>query len=259
MPEPPAPSGGPTPAQIAAAAHAAALQATAQRESAETVGETLSSGETPTSGDVLSSGEIVSSGDAVSSGDVVSSGEIVSSAGPVADQPQDGAAEVPAARKSRRRSSRSAKSPAVSVTPTAVPVTGQPVEHPVDHPVEHPVVVERSGEPMPDQPQVVAADVVAPSKSRRRSSRSAKSPAGSVTEQPVELMTETGRTSSELPATVAEPTPAAEASPAAPVADVAPVTAPPARHRHKRPRVVAPAGPPPGAGQPDVASGEFGS
>jgi len=235
MPETPAPSSGPTPAQIAAAAHAAALQATAQRESAETVGEALSSGEP------------------------LSSGETVPSGGPVADQPRDGAAEVPAARKSRRRSSRSAKSPAVSVTPTAVPVTGQPVEHPVDHPVEHPVVVERSGEPVPDQPQVVAADVVAPTKSRRRSSRSAKSPAGSVTEQPVELMTETVRTSSEPPTTVAEPAPAAEASPAAPVADVAAVSAPPARHRRKRPRVVAPAGPPPGAGQPDVASGEFGS
>jgi hypothetical protein len=37
------------------------------------------------------------------------------------------------------------------------------------------------------------------------------------------------------------------------------VVGPAARGRRKRPRVVAPAGPPPGAGQPEAASGEFGS
>jgi hypothetical protein len=51
----------------------------------------------------------------------------------------------------------------------------------------------------------------------------------------------------------AQPAQAAEAT------QVAQVTAPPARARRKRPRVVAPAGPPPGAGGPEGASGEFGS
>jgi len=54
----------------------------------------------------------------------------------------------------------------------------------------------------------------------------------------------------------AEPAPVAEATG---VAQVAEVTAPPAPARRKRPRVVAPAGPPRGADQPDAASGEFGS
>jgi hypothetical protein len=43
------------------------------------------------------------------------------------------------------------------------------------------------------------------------------------------------------------------------VTQVAEVKAPDVRGRRKRPRVVAPAGPPRGAGQPEAASSEFGS
>ncbi len=240
LPEPSAVASGPTPAQIAAAAHAAALQATAQREPVERVAE------------IVPSGEVLTSGETGPSVDTAPSAE------PLVDQDREVVAELPAPRKSRRRSTRSAKSPAVSVTPTAVPVTEQPV-------VVEPVV-EPSRAPVADQPQDIAAAVVAPAKSRRRSSRSAKSPAVSVapaavlvTEQPAAVVTATERPWSEPPAAAAEPAPAAQVTQVAPVADVAPVTAPPVRRRHHRPRVVAPAGPPPAAGQADQDSGEFGS
>jgi len=161
-PEPPAPTGGPTPAQIAAAAHAAAIQAKPEGQTAQ-----------------------------------ASSGAESSTVQEV-DQPQDLPVEVAAPKKSRRRSSRSAKSPAFTVDPAAAPVTAQPV------------VVEPAGD---------------------------------------------GR-SFEPPKAAGAPTLVAEATQ---VAQVAVVTAPATRGRRKRPRVVAPAGPPRGAGHPDAASGEFGS
>jgi len=170
-PEPQVMTGGPSPAQIAAAAHAAAIQAKLQGETVE-----------PSSGVELSTEPVELSSE------------------PKVDQPQDVPVEVAAPKKSRRRS-RSAKSPAFSVPPAAAPVTDQPV------------VVE----PAVERPSV------------------------------------------ERPTTPAVPTPIVEEVQAAEVAQVAEVTAPPARGRRKRPRVVAPAGPPRGAGQPEAASGEFGS
>jgi len=164
-PEPPVTTGGPTPAQIAAAAHAAAIQAKLHREGAGSSSEAEPSGER----------------------DV--------------DRPQDVPVEVAAPTKSRRRSSRSAKSPAFSVAPAPAPVA------------EQPVVVESAAGPASFEP----------------------------------------------PATAAEPTPIVEATHVVQVAEVAEVTAPAARGRRKRPRVVAPAGPPRGAGEPEAASGEFGS
>jgi len=107
-PEPPTPTGGPTPAQIAAAAHAAAIQATSQTDLAES-----SSVAEPTSEQQ-------------------------------ADQAQDGTAEVAAPKKSRRRSSRSAKSPAFSVDPAAAPMTEQPV---VAEPVVEPASEQKSDQP----------------------------------------------------------------------------------------------------------------
>ena len=164
-------TGGPTPAQIAAAAHAAAIQAKLQGETVE-----------PSSADELSTEPVELSSE------------------PKVDQPQDVPVDVAAPKKSRRRS-RSAKSPAFSVPPAAAPVTGQSV------------VVE----PAVERPSV------------------------------------------ERPTTPAVPTPIVEEVQVAEVAQVAEVTAPPARGRRKRPRVVAPAGPPRSAGQPEAASGEFGS
>jgi ribonuclease E len=224
-PEVPVPAGGPTPAQIAAAAHAAAIQATSQREPAESSGAT-----------------------AVPSDDKTT------------DQPQDVPAEVVAPAKSRRRSSRAAKSPAFSVDPAAAPVTEQPVV------VE--LAVEQPGQEKTEQPRDVPVEVAAPKKPRRRSSRSAKSPAFSVdpgaapmTVEPAVVGPVVARHSFEPPTTAdagngVEPTPAAEATQ---VAQVPEVRATAGRARHKRPRVVAPAGPPRGAGQPEPASGEFGS
>jgi ribonuclease E len=240
-PEPVVPTGGPTPAQIAAAAHAAAIQATAQAETAASSNETVPSAET------------VASNETVVSQESASSNEAVAAAGPKADQPQGSAAVAPAPRRSRRRSSRSAESPAVSVEPTVVPGA----EVAVAQVTEVAQVTQ-----VTDAAQVAeatqVAEVAAPKKSRRRSSRSAKSPAFSVDptaepmiEQPVVIE----------PA--AEPHSFADSEPVAPVAEqAAPVAAPVAsvvRARRKRPRVVAPAGPPRGAGDSEVADGEFGS
>ena len=249
-PEPPVPTGGPTPAQIAAAAHAAAVQVTLQATTAQPSGEAGSSG----------------SGSAGEAGSAVEAG---SSSRQETDRPQDGPVQVAAPTKSRRRSSRAAKSPAFSVDPGAAPMTEQPV-------VVDPVVVEPVAEPAPeraggqqaDEPGELPVETPAPKKSRRRASRSAKSPAFSVdpgaapmTVQPVAAGPAVQRQTFEPPTTPdagngAEPGQAAEATP---VAAVAAVTVPAARARRKRPRVVAPAGPPPGAGEPDVAGGEFGS
>ena len=184
-PEPPVPTSGPTPAQIAAAAHAAAIQATSQKDLAEASGVAESFSVTESSSVAESPGVAESSTERK------------------ADQAQAVTAEVVAPKKSRRRSSRSAKSPAFSVDPSAAPMTVQPA-------VVQPVV-----EPLS----------VAPSTT---------------------LDAGNG----------AEPSPVAEATQ---VAQVAEVTAPPTRARRKRPRVVAPAGPPRGADHPDSASGEFGS
>jgi ribonuclease E len=239
VPELPVPTGGPTPAQIAAAAHAAAIQVTLQTQPAQASGQ-----DSP-------------------------AGEVATPVEQKTEELQDAPAEVAAPKKSRRRSSRSAKSPAFSVDPAAAPMT------------EQPVVVESAAEPSSepsseptDQPQdapVAPAEVAAPQKSRRRSSRSAKSPAFSVdpaaapmTVQPVAVEPAVELHSFEPPATYraadagngAAPAPVAETPQ---VTQVAEVTAPPVRTRRKRPRVVAPAGPPPGAGQADGASGEFGS
>ena len=208
-PEPPVPPGGPTPAQIAAAAHAAAIQATSHGDLAESpIAAAAPSGDNKV------------------------------------DQLLDVPAEVAAPTKSRRRSSRSAKSPAFSVDPSAAPVTEQPVV------VES--AVEPSNEQKTDQLRDVPVDVAAPKKSRRRSSRSAKSPAFSVPPAAEPAV---------APPVVVEPV--VERHTFEPsttqVAQVAKVIAPAARGRRKRPRVVSPAGPPRGAGQPEAASGEFGS
>jgi ribonuclease E len=232
-PETPAPTGGPTPAQIAAAAHAAAVQVTLQAETTQVSGDAGSeTGSAPQAG---------------------------SSARQEADQPQDGPAQAAAPTKTRRRSSRAAKSPAFSVDPGAEPMTEKPV-------VVEPVA-ETYSQPKADQPTEAPAEVAAPKKSRRRASRSAKSPAFSVdpaaapmTVQPVAAEPAGQRHTFEPPTPEAGngagPTQAAEVAQAAPAAEV---TAPPARARRKRPRVVAPAGPPPGAGDADVAGSEFGS
>jgi ribonuclease E len=237
-PELPVPT-GPTPAQIAAAAHAAAVQVKVPAETAEASSEAAPAVEVATPAEQLT------------------------------DQPQDAPIEVAAPKKSRRRSSRSAKSPAFSVEPAAEPVTAEPMaELPTAQPVVVGSMVEPSSEQRMDQPQDGPTEVAAPKKSRRRSSRSAKSPAFSVdptaapmTVQPVAVEPAVELHSFEPSATQAAgngagPAPAAEATQ---VADVAEVTAPPVRARRKRPRVVAPAGPPPGAGHGDGASGEFGS
>jgi ribonuclease E len=201
-PEPPAPTGGPTPAQIAAAAHAAAIQATSHGDLAESpIGAAAPSGDNKV------------------------------------DQLLDVPAEVAAPTKSRRRSSRAAKSPAFSVDPSAAPVT------------EQPVVVESAVEPSNEQKtdQLRDVPVAAPTKSRRRSSRSAKSPAFSVPP---------AAEPAAAPPVVVEPV--VERHTFEPsttqVAQVTEVAAPPVRARRKRPRVVAPAGPPRGAGQPEAAA-----
>jgi ribonuclease E len=143
-------------------------------------------------------------------------------------------------------------------------MTEQPA---VVKPVAEPAL-ERAGEPKPDQSGEGTVEVAAPKKPRRRASRSAKSPAFSVdpaaapiTVQPAAAEPAGQRRTFEPP-TVPDAGNGAEHGQAAevtPVATVASVTVPRARARHKRPRVVAPAGPPPGAGEADVASGEFGS
>jgi ribonuclease E len=158
--EPAAPTGGPTPAQIAAAAHAAAIAAKSERESTE-----------------------------------------------VSIVPQ----------------------PSSEAMPSCESAVGEPAH--------------------------VLLEVTAPKKSRRRASRSAKSPAFSVhsSAEPVVVESELERNSFQPQAATAETTQVAQ------VSEVAHVTAPPARARRKRPRVVAPAGPPRGAGQSEGSSSEFDS
>ena len=109
----------------------------------------------------------------------------------------------------------------------------------------------------------VEAEVPATSKapkSRRRASRSAKSPAVSVGSdvepvsdhvEPVAVQPVTGPPESFQPPTTTESTPVAEVSEVTEVSEAPEVPAPVARGRRKRARVVAPAGPPP--------VGEFGS
>jgi ribonuclease E len=108
----------------------------------------------------------------------------------------------------------------------AAQVNEQPVDQPLDLPVED-------------------ETVAAPTTPRRRSSRSAKSPAVSV--EPVAALSPPP--SFEPSVTMEEP---------APTAEVTELIAPVARGRRKRARVVAPAGPPPGADS-GAARGEFGS
>jgi ribonuclease E len=107
-----------------------------------------------------------------------------------------------------------------------------------------------------DQPlDAVEVAAAAPVKSRRRSSRSAKSPAVSVAPviaPPEPQSIEASVTQSfESSVTADEPVPPAEV-----VVEVVEVVAPLAPVRRKRARVMAPAGPPPGAGE-GAASGEF--
>jgi ribonuclease E len=144
---------------------------------------------------------------------------------------------------------------ATSSEETVAPSSEQPVDLP-EQPVELP-------EQPVDLPREVPVEAAAPEKSRRRTSRSAKSPAFSVppvavpmTDQLDAVESVTEQKSFEPPATATESAPVAEV---AEVAEVARVTAPAPRVRRKRPRVVSPAGPPRGAGQPEAASGEFGS
>jgi len=197
-PEPKVTQAGPTPAQIAASAHAAAIHAaslgeTTSHDEAASHGETTSHDEAASHGETTSHDEAESHGETVApSSEAEPSHEAVPSITQTVDQPQDVPVETAAPAKSRRRSSRSAKSPAFSVAPTAVPVIEQP----------------QSFEP---------------------------------------------------PATAAEPAPVAEAADVAKVAEKTEVTAPSTRGRRKRPRVMAPAGPPHVAGQAETARGEFGS
>ena len=186
-PEPPAPTGGPTPAQIAATAHAAAVQAAAQAEAAESPrgrGEPFTKSESST--------------EAAPPSVAAPPNE------QTVDQPQDVPVEVATPHKSRRRSSRSATSPAFSVDPAAAPMTVEPV------------------------PLVPADDM-------------------SSIEQPTNTAVLTPITAITAITAITEATQVAE------------VKAPAVRGRRKRPRVVAPAGPPRGAGQPEAASSEFGS
>jgi ribonuclease E len=112
-----------------------------------------------------------------------------------------------------------------------------------------------SGESAVGESAHVLLEVTAPKKSRRRASRSAKSPAFSVhsSAEPVVVESELERSSFQPQAAIAETSQVAQ------VSEVAHLTAPPARARRKRPRVVAPAGPPRGAGQSEVSSSEFDS
>jgi len=116
--------------------------------------------------------------------------------------------------------------------------------------------------PVPDQPmdeppiaslEVVAAvdtvEVAAPLRSRRRSSRSAKSPAVSVEPTVVEPTV--------VEPTVVEPT-VVSPNESAPTAAVPEVGAPAVHGRRKRARVMAPAGPPPAVSEASP-SGEFDS
>jgi ribonuclease E len=116
-----------------------------------------------------------------------------------------------------------------------------------------------AAEPAADAAHSPVMEVTAPKKSRRRASRSAKSPAFSVNSavESVVLESEVERISIQPAAVFPEPAVTAEAG--APVVEVTHVSPIPARARRKRPRVVAPAGPPRGAGQPEASSGEFGS
>src|SRR5450631_2100010 len=193
-PEPQVPAGGPTPAQIAAAAHAAAIQATSQGDMTESSSAAESSSVVEPS--IVGERAIVAE----------RSMPVESSSAEKVDQAHDVSAEVAAPTKSRRRSSRSAKSPAFSVDPAAEPVSAETVS-------VLPVAVEPAFEGRSFEPST-----------------------------------------SEDSGNGAEPTPEAT-----PVAQRADVVVPAARGRRKRPRVVAPAGPLPGAGQPEAASGEFGS
>ena len=126
--------------------------------------------------------------------------------------------------------------------------------HAASHPQEVEVQVDAQDVDQPlDAVEVVTA--AAPAKSRRRSSRSAKSPAVSVAPvivpsapQPIETSV---TQAFEAPVTADEPVPLAEV-----VVEVVEAAAPVARVRHKRARVMAPAGPPPGASE-GAASGEF--
>jgi ribonuclease E len=133
------------------------------------------------------------------------------------------------------------------------------------HAASHPESTAPVNEPSFDQPQetllevaevaapevpVGAAEVAAPARSRRRSSRSAKSPAVSVEHvvaPPIAAPPELQRV--EVLVTPREP---------APISSVPDVAAPATHGRRKRARVMAPAGPPP-AVSVGSASGEFDS
>jgi len=141
----------------------------------------------------------------------------------------------------------------IAATAHAAAIHATSPEETVAPPSEQPV----------DLPQDVPVEVPVPAKSRRRSSRSAKSPAFSVDPVAVPMVDEFEVVESALERRSLEPAAtAAESAPTAVVAqvvDVARVTTPAPRGRRKRPRVVSPAGPPRGAGQPEAASGGFGS
>jgi ribonuclease E len=97
-----------------------------------------------------------------------------------------------------------------------------------------------------DQSRDVAAEPAAPARSRRRSPRSAKSPV--VSPAPAAELVSEPPEPFEPPAAAVEVVHDAEVAEVAEVSHVAEVTAPAPRGRRKRARVVAPAGPPPGAG-----------
>jgi ribonuclease E len=113
---------------------------------------------------------------------------------------------------------------------------------------EGPELAKPLGEPPVDQPQEVPVKAFAPAKSRRRSAKSpavsvaSVAPAEPATKQ-MELVVASAPQDDEASTDTAVPVPVGE------------VTRPAPRSRRKRARVVAPAGPPRGAGEPVADSG----
>jgi ribonuclease E len=147
VPEPKVTTDGPTPAQIAAAAHAAAIHATQPEQSVALSGEQA----------------------------VPSIEQAVPSIEQLVDVPPVEPVEVAEPARSRRRSSRSAKSPAFSVPPVAVPMTAQ-VE--VVESVAELKSFERPATPAVSAGVAGVAGVAAPAARGRRKRPRVVSPAG---------------------------------------------------------------------------------
>ncbi|MDQ1483387.1 MAG: ribonuclease [Actinomycetota bacterium] len=242
-PEPPAPTGGPTPAQIAATAHAAAVQAKAHVEQAGPSGE----------GDLFTKAE--PAGEAAPS---TRSDSAVEAAPSPRSEPA-----VEAGVSHGQEPLSAAAQPSNNTEPASAAQPSNNTE-PAGG-AEAPDGSEPSADEKVQQPQESPGAVATPPKSRRRSSRSAKSPAFSVppsaeplVKQPVVAQSAADRPQFERPAVTAEPSSVGEGTQVAQLTKAPEVRAPAGRARRKRPRVVAPAGPPRGAGQPHASGGEFG-